>query len=266
MSMRVSRRDVVAGVVLGWALGGMCAGAAAASLEEIQQKKVIHIGIQTDFPPYGYIDARMQPQGSDVATAELIAQKLGVALKIVTLTAPARIPSLQTGKVDLVVSSLGKNAEREKVIDFSISYAPFFSGLYAAKGLQLQSFADLKGQRISVTRGSLQDDAITQRAPAGADIKRFEDDTATIASFLTGQSQVLAASAGVAAVTLQRNPQLDAQYKLLLTDVTCYVGVAKGNTALRDQVNTILRAAKADGTLNAIAEKYLGRPLGELGS
>ena len=44
----------------------------------------------------------------------------------------------------------------------------------------------------------------------------------------------------------------------------CFIGVAKGNTALLDQVNVILRTAKADGTLNAISEKYLGRPLGNL--
>lgn len=261
MSISLSRRTAV----LGFALGAVFAGSAtAATLAEIQQKKVINIGIQTDYPPYGYIDASMKPQGSDVATAELIAQKLGVKLNIVTVTAPARIPALQSGKVDLIVSSLGKNAEREKVIDFSISYAPFFSGLYASKDVEIKGFDDLKGKSISVTRGSLQDDAISKLAPATAEIKRFEDDTATVASFLTGQSQVLASSAAVAAVSMQRNPKRNAEYKLLLTDVTCYVGVGKGNTALLEQVNTILRAAKADGALNAISEKYLGRPLGNL--
>ena len=262
MQMGVSRRTALLGLACGALVGGTVS---AATLEEIQQKKAINIGIQTDFPPYGYIDSSLQPQGSDVATARLIAEKLGVKLNIVTLTAPARIPALQAGKVDLVVSSLGKNAEREKVIDFSISYAPFFSGLYAAKGLVIQEFAQLAGQKIAVTRGSLQDDAITKMAPAGATIQRFEDDTATIAAFVTGQVQVLAASAAVAAVALQRHPKLDAEYKLLLTDVTCYVGVAKNNPALLAQVNTILRAAKADGTLDAISQKYLGRPLGNLG-
>ena len=63
---------------------------------------------------------------------------------------------------------------------------------------------------------------------------------------------------------MQRNPKLDTEYKLLLTDVPCFIGVAKGNKELLDQVNVILRTAKADGSLNAISQKYLGRPLGNL--
>lgn len=261
MRISLSRRAVVTSLALGAVFAG---SASAATLAEIQQKKVINVGIQTDYPPYGYIDANMQPQGSDVATAKLIAEKMGVKLNIVTVTSPARIPALQTGKVDLIISSMGKTAEREKVVDFSISYAPFFSGLYAAKGVNIKSFADLKGMTVAVTRGSLQDDAISKLAPPEATIKRFEDDTATIASFVTGQSKVLAHSAAVAAVTMQRNPKLDMEYKVLLTDVTCYIGLAKGNKELLDKVNEILRAAKADGSLNAISEKYLGRPLGNL--
>ena len=133
-----------------------------------------------------------------------------------------------------------------------------------AKGLTIHQFSDLAGKSVAVTRGSLQDDALTKLAPAGTQIKRFEDDTATIASFVTGQSQVLAHSAAVAGLTMQRNPKLDTEYKLLLTDVPCFIGVAKGNKELLDQVNAILRTAKADGSLNAISQKYLGRPLGNL--
>ena len=47
------------------------------------------------------------------------------------VTSANRIPYLQTNKVDLVISSLGKNAERETVIDFSNAYAPFFNGVFA---------------------------------------------------------------------------------------------------------------------------------------
>jgi hypothetical protein len=129
--------------------------AQAATLADIQAHKVLNVGIQTDYPPYGYIDASMKPQGSDVATAELIAKQLGVKLNIVTVTSPARIPALQAGKVDLIISSMGKNPEREKVVDFTISYAPFFSGLYANKSLAIKQFGDLAGKTVSVTRGSL---------------------------------------------------------------------------------------------------------------
>lgn len=246
------------------ALAAFATPVSAASLAHIESTKTINIGVQTDYPPYGYVDASMKPQGSDIATAELIAQKMGVKLNIISVTSPARIPALQTGKVDLIIASMGKNPEREKVVDFSISYAPFYSGLYAKQSLQLKDYADLAGKSVAVTRGSLQDDALTLKAPANANIKRFEDDTATIASFITGQSQVLAHSAAVASVVTTRNPKLGMEYKLLLTDVPCFIGVNKGNTELLNKVNTILREAKANGTLNAISQKHLGRPLGDL--
>lgn len=261
MKSRLTSFAALAGLTLGAALS---LSATAATLADIESNKSINIGVQTDYPPYGYIDASMKPQGSDVATAELIAKKLGVKLNLVTLTSPNRIPSLQSGKVDLVIASMGKNPEREKVVDFSISYAPFYSGLYANKSMALKSFAELDGKTVAVTRGSLQDDALSKVAPSGARIQRFEDDTATVASFVTGQNQVLATSASVAGVAMQRNPKLGAEYKVLLTDVPCFIGVGKGNTALLNKVNVILREAKADGTLNAISEKYLGRPLGNL--
>ena len=62
----------------------------------------------------------------------LIAEKLGVKLELVPVTSANRIPYLQTKKVDLVISSLGKNPEREKVIDFTTAYAPFFNGVFGA--------------------------------------------------------------------------------------------------------------------------------------
>ncbi len=250
--------------VLAGTFFGACNLASAETLADIEAHKSINIGVQTDYPPYGYVNAEMKPQGSDIATAELIASKLGVKLNLVTLTSPSRIPALQSGKVDLVIAAMGKNPEREKVVDFTISYAPFYSGIYAAKSLTIKSFADLSGKTLAVTRGSIQDNALDKVAPQGATVRRFDDDTSTVAAFVTGQTQALATSASVAGVTMTKNPQLNAEYKILLTDIPCFIGVAKGNTALLDKVNVILRAAKADGTLNSISEKYLGRPLGNL--
>ena len=93
-----------------------------ASLSTIQAKKSISIGIPTDFPPYGFMGPDFKPQGVDVSTAQLIADKLGVKADLVPVSTPNRIPYLQTKKIDLIVSALGKNAEREKVIDFTIAY------------------------------------------------------------------------------------------------------------------------------------------------
>lgn len=261
--MKLTHSFALAATLVG-ATFGLATSASAETLANIEHHKSINIGVQTDYPPYGYIGSDMKPQGSDIATAELIAKKLGVKLNIVTLTSPNRIPSLQSGKVDLVIASMGKNPEREKVVDFTIAYAPFYSGLYAAKSLTVKGFPDTAGKTVAVTRGSIQDNALEKLLPKEARIQRYEDDTSTVQSFVSGQSQILATSASVAGVAMAKNPQINAEYKVLLTSIPCYIGVAKGNKELLDKVNGILRAAKADGTLNAISEKYLGQPLGNL--
>ena len=62
----------------------------------------------------------------------------------------------------------------------------------------------------------------------------------------------------------QRNPQLNAEYKLLIKDSPNFIGVAKGEDKLRLRVNEIIAAGKAAGDLDRMAQKWLGRPAGDL--
>ena len=234
------------------------------SLKAVMAKKSISLGIPTDFAPYGFMGPDFKPQGLDVAVAQLIADKLGVKAELVSVSTPNRIPYLQTKKIDLIVSALGKNAEREKVIDFTVAYAPFFQAVFGPKSLSIKTFADLGGKTIAVTRGTIQDDVLQQVAPPTLKIQRFEDDNSTVAAFISQQTQLVATGAAVAAAAIAKNPQAQAEYKLLLKDSPNFIGVGKGEKALLDKVNEIIRAAKADGTLEAYAQKWLGRGTGNL--
>lgn len=234
------------------------------SLQNVLGKKSIALGIPTDYPPYGYMGADFKPTGVDVAVAQLIADKLGVKAEFVPLSTPNRIPYLQSRKIDLIVSALGKNEERAKVIDFTVSYAPFFQAVFGPKDIAIKSFDDLGGKTLAVTRGTIQDDALQGLAPKTLKIQRFEDDNATMAAFMTQQTQFVAVGAAVAAAALQKNPKVQAEYKLLIKDSPNYIGVRKGETALLNKVNTILHTAKKDGTLNSYAKKWLGRDMGNL--
>ncbi len=237
---------------------------AQTALDGIHKSKTIKIAIPTDYPPYGFVGPDMAPQGLDVAVAQLIAAKLGVKAELVPVTSANRIPYLQTRKADLVISTLGKNPEREKVINFSAAYAPFYQAVFAAKSLSIKSWADLGGKTVAVTRGAMEDQELAKVAPATLEYKRFEDNNATIAAFAAGQTQLLATSAAVAGNLMQRNPGLNTEYKLLLKDSPCFVGVAKGEDTLLAKVNEIIVAAKAAGELEAISKKWLGRGTGEL--
>ena len=233
-------------------------------LDEVMARKQINIAIPTDFPPYGFVSTDMKPQGLDIDMANLIAAKLGVKVELVPVTSANRIAYLQTRKADLVISTLGKNAEREKVIDFSAAYSPFFQAVFAAKTTVVKSAADLAGKSVGVTRGAIEDLELTKIAPASADMKRFEDNNATVSAFVSGQVQVIATGAQVAGNMMVRNPQLGAGGKFVLKDSPNFIGVGKGEDKLRVKVNEIIAAAKASGEIDKLAQKWLGRPAGDL--
>jgi polar amino acid transport system substrate-binding protein len=237
---------------------------AQTALDEVMAKKQINIAIPTDFPPYGYVGTDLKPQGLDIDIANYIGAKLGVKVELVPVTSANRIPYLQTKKADLVISTLGKNPEREKVIDFTIAYSPFFQAVFAAKTVAIKSAADLADKTVGVTRGAIEDMELSKLAPASADIKRFEDNNATVSAFVSGQVQAIATGASVAGNMIARNPQLGTEYKFVLKDSPNFIGVGKGEDKLRLKVNEIIAGAKASGDLDKIARKWLGRPMGDL--
>jgi polar amino acid transport system substrate-binding protein len=262
--MTLTKRALVVAASAAALLGASGAALAQSAMDNIQKTKLIKIAIPTDFPPYGFVGIDLKPQGLDVDMANYIAAKMGVKIELVPVTSANRIPYLQTKKADLVISTLGKNAEREKVIDFTAAYSPFFQAIYGARTLTVKSMADLAGKTVAVTRGAIEDQELTKVAPAGADLKRFEDNNATVSAFVSGQTQLLATGASVAGVMMQRNPQLNAEYKLLLKDSPNFIGVAKGEDALRTRVNAIIAEAKKSGDIDKMAQKWLGRPAGQL--
>lgn len=233
----------------------------ADALADIASAGVIKIAVPQDFPPFGSIGPDMKPMGYDIDTAQLIADRLKVKLELLPVSSANRIPYLQTGKADLVISSLGKNPEREKAIDFSAAYAPFYNGVFGPADVAASGAPDLAGKTVGVTRGSVEDIELSKIAPASADIKRYEDNNGTITAFLSGQVQLVATGNVVAAAILARNPPKKPETKFLIKNSPCFVGLNKNEPALLAKINAILAQAKQDGSLSAISQKWLGAPL-----
>ena len=168
---------------------------AQSALDDVMAKKLILIAVPTDSAPYGFVGTDLQPQGLDVDMAQLIGSKLGVKVELVPVTSANRIPYLQTKKADLVISTLGKNPEREKVIDFTSAYSPFFQAVFGPKSVVVKTPADLAGKSVGVTRGAMEDQELGKIAPSGVDVKRFEDMNGTVSAFAAGQVQLMAVGA-----------------------------------------------------------------------
>lgn len=234
--------------------------AQADQLETVQQKGTLKVAVPQDFPPFGSIGIDLKPQGYDIDMAGYLADKLNVKLELVPVTSANRIPYLQTGKVDLVISSMGKNPERAKVIDFSEAYAPFYLGVFGSEDEAVSQASDLSGKTIGVTRGSVEDLELSKIAPDDTVIKRFEDNNATLSSFLSGQVSLIATGNLVVTEIATRYPAKAPQTKFMLKNSPCFVGIMKGEESLRKEVNRLISQAKDEGVLEGFSQKWLKAP------
>ena len=255
-------RLTLAGAML---MAGSGIAQAQSALDQIAKTKVVRIGIPADYPPYGFVGTDMQPQGLDVDMARYIGAALNARVELVPVSSTNRIPYLQSGKVDIMVSTLARNAEREKVIDFTkTAYSPFISGVYAGKDMSIKSMADLAGKSIGVTRGTIEDQTVTGVLPTDAKILRFEDHAATMSAFASGQVQAVGISQPAVEALLRRNPEMAIEYKLPISLSPNFIGVPKGDAALLDKVEQIVREARSSGEVERLSVKWLKRPAGDL--
>jgi polar amino acid transport system substrate-binding protein len=232
----------------------------ADELDDIAKAGVIKVGIFEDFPPFSSADTEMKPQGYDIDVINLLAKGLNVKAELVGITGQNRIPYLVEHKVNLLVS-VGKNPEREKVIDFTAAYAPYFIAVMGPKDVAVASAADLKGKSIAVNRGTIDDTSLTGVAPEGTDIKRFSDYNGVISAFLSGQVQLMAVGNDVGASVLAKNPAIKPEQKFQLLNSPSNLAVNKSQPKLRAKIDELVAAMKKDGSLDAISKKWLFQPL-----
>ena len=238
----------------------------AGQLEDILAAGKITIGVPENFPPFGSVNAAFEHEGYDVDVANLIAKDLGVELVVKPITSKQRIPFLTSGKIDLVVSSMGANPSRAKSIWFSSAYAPFFSAAYAAANVNVSSPDDLVGLKAGVTGGTIEDLELTRNLPDGAELIRFGDNAATISAFLAGQVDVLVTGNTVAAKVAKKNPDLKLETKFIVRQSPAFIGVKQGEVNFLQWVNVFVLHKKLGGVLNELSLKWLGQELPDLPS
>nr|WP_321460946.1 transporter substrate-binding domain-containing protein [uncultured Vibrio sp.] len=126
-----------------------------------------------------------------------------------------------------------------------------------SKWLKLQILTD---KTIGVTRGSVEDIELSKIAPKSTTIKRFEDNNATLSSFLSGQIDLIATGNLVVTEIATRYPAKAPEAKFMLKNSPCYVGVVKGESELVEEVNKLISKAKAEGVLELLSQKWLKAP------
>src|SRR5471032_2653136 len=198
------------------AMIGASHAANADALDDIKKSGKIRIAIDLGVPPYGMTDEKVQPTGLDVETARMLAKDWGLEFEHVPTTGASRIPALQTGKADLVISSLSFTAERAKVIDFSLGYAVLRTVIAAPKSVALKSMADLDGKTVGTVRGTTHDTQLTKEAPKGMNLV-FNDTAATEGqAFLSGQVDIFSTAEMLVGQLDKKNPARQVEMKFVL--------------------------------------------------
>jgi polar amino acid transport system substrate-binding protein len=232
----------------------------ADGLDDIKAAKKLRVAIDLGLPPYGMTDDKMQPTGSDVETGRLLAKDLGVEFELVPTTGASRIPSLQTGKADVVISTLSVTPERAKVIDFSRAYASLRTVVAGVKGISVKSLADLDGKTIGTTRGTTHDAYLTQNAK-NSKIVRYEDDATEAQAFLSGQVDLFSTAELLLAPIAVKNPSRQLELKFVIDTFKLAIGVKQGEPRLLQTVSDWVKTNLKNGKLNEIYKKYHGNDL-----
>ena len=213
-----------------------------------------------NFPPYEYVEEG-KDTGIDIEIAQAIAAKLGKELEIVDTEFGSIIGGVQSGKYDMGMAGMTVTDERKESVNFTDSYAKARQVIVVpdkSKITDVDSLADAAGKG-SIKIGVQQD--TTGHIYASDD---FGDDV--VISYKNPADAIAALTSGkVDAVILDNEPAksfVEANKGLKILD-TAYadedyaICVATKNTSLLNDINKALAELKADGTIDAIIEKYI---------
>lgn len=239
--------------------------ASAATVDEIVKRGKLLVAIDTNNPPWGQMDASMQPEGIDVGVAKLMAKYMGVPLEIVPVTSQNRIPFIVTGKADVVMATLTITPQRALQIWYSIPYALQDSVIMTAGNSPIKSFEDLNGKKVSVVRGAIQDALVTKYAPR-AQMQRFDNDASTIQALVTGQVDATATGFLIPAQTTKANPGKTYVSRLKLGTQHIGIGMKRDSADLLQWTNTFIYHIRSNGELAELFKQYFGMTLPELPS
>lgn len=246
-------------------LFAMAQVSSAVNVDEIIKRGKLQVAIDTNNPPWGQMDASMQPEGIDVAVAKLMAKYMGVQLEIVPVTSQNRIPFVVTGKADIVMATLTITPQRALQIWYSIPYAFQDSVIMTTDNSPIKTFDDLNGKKVSVVRGAIQDALVSKAAPK-VQMQRFDTDASTIQALVTGQVDATATGFLIPAQTTKANPGKTYVSRLKLGTQHIGIGMKRESADLLQWTNTFIYHIRANGELADIIKQYFGMSMPELPS
>ena len=214
-----------------------------------------------EFPPYEYHDSATDTgigdfAGIDVEIAKAIAEKMGCELKIEDIAFDSIVPQVNSGMADMGMAGMTVTEDRKKNVDFSDTYAISRQVIVVKEDSEFVGVEDLAGKRIGVQQGTTGDILASGDKNISEGVERYNKVMEAIQSLSQGMVDAVIVDIEPAKVFVSEVTGL----KILDQEYTLEeyaICVKKGNTELLDNINAALAVLKADGTLDAIVDKYI---------
>ena len=229
------------------------AEAAPAALTTVNAGKLT-MSTNAAFPPYEMTTDSGEFEGIDIDVAAAIAEKLGLELQVDDMDFDAALLAAQNGKSDIVMAGVTVTDERLKVMDFSDTYAEGIQSIIVPEDSDIASADDLAGKIIGTQRGTTGYIYCTDDFGEDA-VVAYDSGLTAVQALNNGQVDAVVIDNAPAKEYVAANPGL----KVLETSYAeedYAIGMAK-SSPLEDAINSALEELKADGTLQAIVDKYI---------
>lgn len=221
-------------------------------------KAPLVVGMELAYPPFEMTDAQGQPAGVSVDLARALGAALGREVRIENMAFDGLIPSLKTGKIDLILSSMTATAERAQSIDFSDPYLQTGLCLLVAKDSAVQSIADLdtKGMTVAVKKGT------TGHAYAGKGLQQarvlvLDKEAAAVLEVVQGKADAFIYDQMSTYSNWQRNQQTTRALLKPFQQESWAIGIRQGNDQLKAEINAFLKQYRAAGGFEKLGDTWL---------
>lgn len=235
------------------------ASAQVSSIEQIKKNGVVRIGVFSDKPPFGYLDAQGKNQGFDVEIAKHVAKDLlGDENKVqfVLTEAANRVEYLKANKVDIIFANFTVTPEREQVVDFAKPYLKVALGVVSPKNKPITDIAQLKDQTLLVNKGTTADSFFSKQHPE-IKLQKYEQNTETFDALKDGRGAALAHDNLLVFAWAKENPNYTVGITNLGEQDLIAPAVQKGNKELLDWLNQDLEKLAKQGVIHQAYEKTL---------
>ncbi len=262
--MKVLKRLLIA-IVMVFFLGGF-SSSSADKLDDVIKAGVLNCGVVADFPPMGYFDKDNKPVGFDCDYCLDLAGAMGVKANIINLTWGDRIPSLISGKTDVVIGSTSDTLERAKSVGFTYPYFVFKFQVISKKSSGIKKFDDLKNIKVGAALGTTYETEYFKYADAKgwgrSNYTSFKSENDAYLGLYQGKIDVLISTNTNIATKLATKEFKDYEAGPFVPNYDDVVGIiAKRNeVAWIDYLNLFLVHQIRDGNLDKRYKKHFGTP------